>query len=65
MSKPKEKQYIKLDLQDFKCLVGGGVLKVGDLIRICLSDIGFEAMDDAIVDAMIPENQYKDHQKTF
>ena len=45
---------IKLDEEQFRCLVSGGILTVndGDLkIMICLSDIGFHRMDKAIEDA--------------
>lgn len=42
-----EEKYIKLDEEDFKCLVRGGLLKIGN-INLLLSDIGFDRMDKAI-----------------
>jgi hypothetical protein len=39
-----DKKYIKLDEEDFKCLVRGGVLKIGDNIEMILADIGFDQM---------------------
>ena len=38
---------IVLDYEDFKCLVRGGILKVGE-VNIALQDIGFDKMDEAI-----------------
>jgi hypothetical protein len=54
---------IRLDEEDFKCLVRGGVLKIGD-IHIILSDIGFDCMDYAISMAHDGIDTYKDHIKT-
>jgi hypothetical protein len=49
---------VKLDEQDFRCLVSGGVLKIKipdskQEIKICLADIGFHIMDQAISDIEI------------
>lgn len=47
---------ISLDYEDFKCLVRGGILRVkkNDAeVLVCLKDIGFDKMDEAI---MLAEN---------
>ena len=54
--------HIMLDEEDFKCLVRGGVLKVGDL-NLALRDIGFEEMNKALELAMDGINIHKDHIK--
>lgn len=45
---------ISLDQEDFNCLVCGGVLSINVLakerIDICLQDIGFDNMHDALDD---------------
>lgn len=48
---------IKLEEDDFRCLVSGGVLihkipKYGKEIQIILSDIGFDRMEKAIDDVI-------------
>lgn len=58
--------YISLDYEDFKCLVRGGVLKVyqhHQTVCICLKDIGFDKMDEAIGLADQGIDTYKDHEK--
>ncbi len=55
-------QYLKLDEKDFRCLVRGGILHVGNL-RIVLSDIGFDEMQDCIESAILGKEIYKDHIK--
>lgn len=55
--------YLMLDEEDFKCLVRGGVLKVGNELNIALRDIGFEQMLNAIDKATLGEDTYKDRQK--
>lgn len=55
---------ISLDEEDFKCLVRGGVIKIGDRVKICLKDIGFTTMCDAIARVQVGlEEPYKDHIK--
>lgn len=56
-------EYISLDTEDFKCLVRGGVIKYDDRISICLKDIGFEQMFNAIDLATEGKDTYKDHIK--
>ncbi len=51
---------IMLDEESFKCLVRGGIVYIGK-IRIALSDIGFDAMDDALGSAIEGIDIYKDH----
>lgn len=53
---------IMLDEESFRCLVRGGVVYSGK-IRIALSDIGYEAMLNAIDDATQGKDIYKDHHK--
>jgi len=53
---------IMLDEECFKCLVRGGVVHSGK-IRIALSDIGFDRMYDAIANAQVGFDIYKDHHK--
>jgi hypothetical protein len=55
--------YLKLNEEDFKCLVRGGVLHVGKQLRIILSDIGYEQMLNAIDSATQGIDIYKDHLK--
>ena len=57
----EESKFIMLDEECFKCLVRGGVVHSGK-IRIALSDIGFDRMDDAITSADKGINLYKDHK---
>lgn len=45
-------QNVMLNEEDFKCLVRGGVLTVNKDLRIALQDIGFFAMNDAVISAM-------------
>lgn len=55
---------LKLDEEDFKCLVRGGTLKIlGGRIIIALSDIGFSRMDAAIDSAKQGIDIYKGHEK--
>jgi len=56
------KQHIMLDEEDFKCLVRGGVLQIGN-INLLLRDIGFEEMNKALELAMDGINTYKGHIK--
>lgn len=56
-------EYISLDDEDFRCLVRGGVIKIGDRVSICLKDIGFDKMDEAIDMATRGLDTYKDHIK--
>ncbi len=56
-------EYISLDEEDFKCLVRGGVIKFDDRVSICLKDIGFDKMDEAITLADNGVDTYKDHVK--
>jgi hypothetical protein len=58
-------QYLMLDEEDFKCLVRGGVLKVGNELNIALRDIGFCQMDEAIDSASRGVDTYKDRQKVI
>lgn len=51
---------IMLDEESFKCLVRGGVVHSG-LIRIALSDIGFDRMYEAIESAEEGKDTYLDH----
>ncbi len=44
-------EYVSLDEDDFRCLVSGGIIKCGQHIQICLQDIGYSIMYDAIADA--------------
>ena len=55
-------QYLKLDEKDFRCLVRGGILHIGNL-RIALSDIGFDEMQDCIESAILGKDIFKDHIK--
>jgi hypothetical protein len=54
--------YLKLNEDDFKCLVRGGVLHVGNL-KIILSDIGYDQMLNAIDEATQGDDTYKDYYK--
>ena len=57
-------EYISLDEEDFRCLVRGGVIKYVDRVSICLKDIGYTTMYDAIADAQTGIAEiYKDHIK--
>lgn len=57
-------QYISLDKEDFRCLVRGGVVKIGDRVSICLKDIGYPTMYNAIADTQTGIAEiYKDHIK--
>jgi len=57
-------EYISLDEEDFRCLVRGGVIKYDDRVSICLKDIGYPTMYDAIADAQTGIAEiYKDHIK--
>ena len=58
----EERKGIMLDEECFKCLVRGGVVHSGR-IRIALSDIGYEAMLNAIDEATNGKDIYKDHRK--
>ena len=51
-----------LDEEDFKCLVRGGVLHIGNM-KIALKDIGFDQMNKALELAMDGINIHKDHIK--
>jgi hypothetical protein len=55
-------QHISLDYEDFKCLVRGGILTAGD-IKICLKDIGFDMMYEAMESAEKGIDIYKEHNK--
>ena len=55
-------RYIMLDEEDFKCLVRGGVLHIGNM-KIALKDIGFDQMNKALELAMDGINIHKDHIK--
>ncbi len=55
-------KHIMLDYEDFKCLVRGGILTVGD-VKIALKDIGFDKMDEAITLADNKVDIYKGHTK--
>lgn len=64
-------RYIKLDSEDFHCLVRGGVLQIedernNDTINICLEDIGFYNMNE-MIDNLQEESSkyliYKNHVK--
>ncbi len=60
--------FISLDYEDFKCLVRGGVLKVhqdGFTVCLCLKDIGFDRMDEAITLADNGIDIYKEHEKVI
>jgi hypothetical protein len=63
-------QYISLDEEDFRCLVGGGVLTVAhvnnrSVTKIVLKDIGFHRMDKSIEDADKGIDIRKDHNKVI
>ena len=58
----EESKGIMLDEECFRCLVRGGVVHSGR-IRIALSDIGYEAMLNAIDMATQDKDIYKDHHK--
>lgn len=53
---------ILLDDEDFKCLVRGGILTLGDL-QIGLKDIGFDQMYNAIHLAEEGNNIYEGRTK--
>lgn len=55
--------HISLDMDDFECLISGGVLhaenQTGDLqIKICLKDIGYSNMQNIIENARIGIPKY-------
>lgn len=54
---------ITLDLEDFTCLIRGGVLTINENLKIALSDIGFMAMANALENAMLGKDIYKNHDK--
>lgn len=56
-------EYISLDEEDFRCLIRGGVIKFDDRVSICLKDIGFDKMFDALDSAAEGIDTYKDHIK--
>jgi hypothetical protein len=59
----KEKIFISLDEEDFKCLVRGGVLTIKDEVIIILKDIGFFEMDKALDSAMDGKDIGKDRNR--
>ena len=57
---------ISLDENDFTCLVRGGVLTIKDeeiTIMVCLKDIGFHRMDEAISKAEKGIDIYKNLER--
>jgi hypothetical protein len=59
-------QYIKLDAEDFKCLVSGGVLKINmgnGFVSIILADIGFERMHNILDSIEDNEEFYQDRER--
>ena len=55
---------IMLDVEDFKCLVRGGVICIkGQGVKIALQDIGYPTMYDAIANAQVGFDIGKDHEK--
>jgi hypothetical protein len=55
-------EYISLDQDDFNCLARGGVIKFGDRVSICLKDIGFNQMYEAIEKAEKGIDTYTGHE---
>lgn len=54
---------ISLDEEDFKCLVRGGILHIGETIKVSLKDIGFFQMEAAIDFAAEGNDIYKDRKR--
>lgn len=55
-------KHIKLDENDFACLVRGGVLTIPELdAKIILADIGFMEMGRALDSAIEGIDTYKEH----
>ncbi len=59
----KEKKYISLDEEDFKCLVRGGILTIENDFIISLKDIGFIKMQEALDSAMDGNDIYKERNR--